>query len=82
MVAPTRGDATTVPILLTYRQIADDLAVRIATGEYAPGAKLPTYQELADLYSVGVTTAARAYAVLVDRGVVVGMAGRGMFVPD
>lgn len=71
-----------MPILLTYRQIADDMAVRISTGEYAPGAKLPTYAELAAIYSVSITTAARAYAVLVDREVVVGMTGRGMFAPD
>jgi DNA-binding transcriptional regulator YhcF (GntR family) len=71
-----------MPIRLTARQIADDLAVRIATGEYAPGARLPTYRELHDLYSIGVTTAAKVYALLQDRGIAVGYAGVGVFVAE
>jgi DNA-binding transcriptional regulator YhcF (GntR family) len=71
-----------VPVKLTYRQIADDVAARIATGEYRKGAELPSYRELAELYSVSVATASRAYGLLRDRGTVVGEPGRGMFVPD
>lgn len=69
------------PMRLNYREIADDLAERIRRGEYPPGAALPKYRELADLYSVSQATAARAYGLLRDRGVVVGEPGRGMFVP-
>ena len=71
-----------MPVPMTYRQIADDLAVRIATGEYAAGAKLPSYRELAELYSISVTTAARVYSLLIDRGIVVGAVGRGVYVAD
>jgi GntR family transcriptional regulator len=67
---------------MTYRQIADDLQARIARGEYPPGSTLPSYRELAELYSVGTTTAANVYRVLTDRGVVVGQAGRGVFVAE
>lgn len=71
-----------MPIRMTYKQIADDLASRIEAGEYAPGEALPTYKDLAEMYSVGVTTAARAYAVLTDRGVAIGQVGRRVFVPE
>lgn len=71
-----------VPVKLTYREIADDLAERIRHGEYQPGADLPSYRELAELYSVSVATAARAYGLLRDRGVVIGTPGRGMSVPE
>lgn len=67
---------------LTFRQIADDMAARIRAGEYPPGAELPSYQKLADVYSVSRATAARAYALLHDRGLVVGEPGRGVYVAD
>jgi DNA-binding GntR family transcriptional regulator len=69
-------------IPLSYAQIAEDLASRIRSGEYQPGAQLPTYQQIAALYSVSMSTAARAVALLRDRGLVVGAPGRGVFVAD
>lgn len=71
-----------MPIRLTYRQIANDLAERIARGEYAPGDQLPSYRETADLYSVSVSTAQRAIGLLQDRGVVRGEPGRGLYVAE
>lgn len=68
------------PQRLTYRQIADDLEDRIRVGDYPLGTQLPSYRELADLYSVGRATAAHAVALLVDRGVVVGQSGVGVYV--
>lgn len=62
-------------------QIADDLASRIKAGEYQPGDKLPSYSQLAELYSVKHGTIARVMLILRDRGVVVGAPGRGVFVP-
>jgi GntR family transcriptional regulator len=70
------------PVPLTYRQVADDLAARITRGEYKPGYAIPSYRELAELYSVSISTASRAVALLRDRGVVIGVPGRGVFVPD
>lgn len=65
---------------LSYADIAADITARIEAGEYAPGAKLPSYSQLADLYSVSISTAARAVALLRDRGVAVGAPGRGVYI--
>lgn len=65
---------------MSYRQIADDIAARIRGGEYRPGALLPSYAQLADLYGVSRSTASRAYGLLHDRGAVVSVAGRGVYV--
>lgn len=73
---------TAVPRRLTYRQIADDLADRIRSGEYQPGQQLPTYKEAADLYDVSEATAYRAMSLLIDRGLAVGEQGRGTFVRE
>ncbi|SCF21811.1 regulatory protein, gntR family [Micromonospora viridifaciens] len=70
------------PIPLSYSDIAADISSKIESGEYEPGAKLPSYSQLADLYAVSFSTAARAIALLRDRGVVVGSPGRGVFVAD
>lgn len=69
---------------LSYADIAADITARIEAGEYEPGAKLPSYSQLADLYSVSISTAARAVALLRDRGVAVGAPGRGVYIrqPD
>ncbi|MET7706574.1 winged helix-turn-helix domain-containing protein [Micromonospora sp. NPDC005413] len=69
-------------IPLSYVDIAADIAARIKTGEYEPGAKLPSYTQLGDLYSVSFSTAARAVALLRDRGIVVGAPGRGVYVKE
>jgi GntR family transcriptional regulator len=71
-----------MPIPMSYRHIADDISERIRVGEYPPGGQIPSYAELADIYSVSVSTAARAVGLLRDRGVVVGSPGRGVYVPD
>jgi GntR family transcriptional regulator len=70
----------TIP--LDYRGIANDIAARIATGEYPPGGKIPSYSQLAKLYSVSISTAQRAVIVLRERGLVVGAQGRGVFVRE
>ena len=67
---------------MTMEQIAADLTERIKRGEYAPGAQLPTYATLAGLYSVSGGTIARVMILLCATGVVVGVPGRGVFVPD
>ncbi|MFI5927648.1 winged helix-turn-helix domain-containing protein [Micromonospora sp. NPDC051543] len=54
----------------------------IANGEYAPGERLPTYNELSALYDVSVTTVQRAVIVLQTRGLVVGLQGRGLWVAE
>lgn len=61
-------------------QIFEDLADRIRSGEYPPGTELPSYRELAVLYSVGRTTMSVVLKRLKDAGLVVGVRGRGVFV--
>ena len=61
-------------------EIAEDIASRIATGEYKPGEQLPSYREIAELYGVHFATAARAMRDLRIRGIIVGSPGRGTFV--
>ena len=68
-------------IPLTAAQITEDLADRIRAGEYGePGTQLPTYAALAALYSVGESTITKVIGLLRERGVVVGVPGRGTFV--
>jgi len=71
-----------VPRHLTYAQIADDLADRIARGEYPPGTRLPSYTQLAELYDVSYRTIHRAIRILRHRRVVYGEPGRGVFPED
>ena len=71
-----------MPIPMSALDIADDLEDRIKRGEYAKGEQLPTYRELARLYNVGATTIFQVILRLKERGVVVGVRGRGTFVPD
>lgn len=70
-------------IPMSADQIARDLTDRIAAGDYGePGSQLPTYAALAGLYSVGVSTIAKVIMLLRERGVVVGVPGRGTFVAE
>jgi GntR family transcriptional regulator len=70
-------------IPMSADQIARDLTDRIAAGEYGePGSQLPTYAGLAALYSVSESTITKVIGLLRERGVVVGVAGRGTFVAE
>ncbi|GGM05992.1 MULTISPECIES: GntR family transcriptional regulator [Micromonospora] len=71
-----------MPIPMSSRQIADDLTARITAREYEPGTKLPSLRELADLYSVSVSTIQRALELTRERGLTVGRAGSGVYVAD
>lgn len=71
-----------MPVRMTFRDIANDLAARIRNGEYPPGSLIPSYADLADLYSVSTATAYRAVSLLTDRGLVRGEQGRGVFVVE
>lgn len=65
---------------MTYRQIADDMIDRISRGEYTVGQQLPSRAQLAAMYSVSVSTADSAMALIIDRGWAYGEVGRGTFV--
>jgi GntR family transcriptional regulator len=65
---------------MSSRQIADDLTARIRGQEYRPGDKLPSLRELAELYSVSVSTIQRALELTRERGLTVGRGGSGVYV--
>ncbi|KAA9164974.1 winged helix-turn-helix transcriptional regulator [Amycolatopsis acidicola] len=63
-----------------YLQVASGLRAAIKAGEYTPGAQLPSYQELAESWSVAINTAKSAVGLLRDEGLVVVRPGKGSFV--
>jgi DNA-binding transcriptional MocR family regulator len=63
-----------------YRTLADRVAADVARGRLRPGDRLPTQRRFARDHRVAVSTAARVYAELTRRGIVVGEVGRGTFV--
>jgi len=63
-----------------FLQLAGSLRASIQSGEYGPGAALPTYQELADTWGVALNTVKSAVALLRDEGLVVTRHGKGTFV--
>lgn len=69
---------------MTSTEIAEDIAARIARRErgYEAGDKLPSYAELAELYSVSPATMARVIRDLRVRRILKGLPGRGVFVAE
>lgn len=63
-----------------YVQLADVIAERIGRGELVPGERLPSEVELADEYGIARLTARRAVRLLVERGLVKTLSGKGSFV--
>jgi GntR family transcriptional regulator len=76
------GSLSVPPARLTYRQIADDLTDRIYRGEYEAGGPLPSYAQLAVMYTVSVSTVQAALRLLRERGLMVSVSTRGTFVVD
>lgn len=64
----------------SYTEIADELERRIGQGEWAPGDRLPTLQDLASEYGVGLRTIDSVVMVLKQRKIIQGRQGRGIFV--
>ena len=65
-----------------YQQVMARIKERIAVGDWAPGAKLPSIRELAVSLKVSVITIKRAYQELEHEGVIVVQHGKGCFVAD
>ena len=63
-----------------YRQLSDQIAARIRSGELARGERLPATRELATLLGVNRTTVSAAYEILETEGLIAGQVGRGSFV--
>ena len=63
-----------------YRQLAEIIRGRIASGEYPKGSRLPSESDFMEEFEIGRNTARRAVAVLRDEGVVETVATRGSYV--
>ena len=63
-----------------YRQIIDQILLRIASGQLRPGDRLSTVRQQAIALKVNPNTVARAYRELEIRGVVTTQRGTGTFV--
>ncbi|MEU6716229.1 GntR family transcriptional regulator [Nonomuraea sp. NPDC046802] len=65
-----------------HLQIAADLRAQIMAGALAPGAQLPSTQQLVERYSTANATVQRALSVLKDEGFLYGRPGKGVYVRD
>jgi DNA-binding transcriptional MocR family regulator len=63
-----------------YTTLVDDVAADIAAGRLKPGERLPPQRQFAYEKGIAASTAARVYAELLRRGLVVGEVGRGTFI--
>lgn len=71
---------TTTDQHLPSRRMAHELRAAIQSGEFPPGAKLPSERALAAQYNVARNTAREAIRLLADEGLVTAEHGRGVFV--
>lgn len=65
-----------------HQQIAAELFDSVSSGEYAPGAKLPSESDLMSSYGVGRSTARQALGLLVSWGIAEAKTGSGVYVRD
>lgn len=67
-----------------YQRLRDEIAARIAAGDWLPGEPIPTEAELTQLYGVATGTVRKAVDALVSEGLLQRRQGRGTFVrrPD
>lgn len=63
-----------------YQQIVDQVAAKVAAGDWPAGHALPSIRELASASQVSVITVKRAYLELERAGVIVTRHGKGSFV--
>ncbi len=73
------SDASGVP---RYRQIVDQVAHLVRSGQLTAGTRLPSVRELAGQMLVSLITVRRAYADLEAAGLIVRRQGQGTFVAE
>ena len=65
-----------------YLQLVERLQVQIVSGEYPPGAKLPSVRELAGIAAVNPNTMQKAFAELEDSGLIITQRTSGRVVTE
>src|SRR5690348_6455001 len=63
-----------------YLQVAEALRARIESDEFVPGDRLPSIRQLTEDFGHSGIVGQRAYAVLIDEGLVISRPGNGFFV--
>jgi GntR family transcriptional regulator len=63
-----------------YLQIVDQVKSMVASGVMKPGSQLPTVREVAAELRINFNTAARAYRLLHEEGIISTQQGRGTYV--
>lgn len=63
-----------------YHQLAERLSAQIATGELAPGVRIPSEHQLVAIYGIGRPTVRQALDALVRQGLLCRRRGSGTFV--
>ncbi|MBN1440772.1 MAG: GntR family transcriptional regulator [Anaerolineales bacterium] len=63
-----------------YLQIVEQVKSMVASGVLAPGSQLPTVREVAAELCINFNTAARAYRLLHEEGIISTQQGRGTYV--
>ena len=63
-----------------YLQIVDQVKSLVASGMLKPGSQLPTVREVAAELRINFNTAARAYRLLHEEGIISTQQGRGTYV--
>ena len=62
-----------------YNQVADDIRSKILTQSYGPEGRLPNFKELAETYSVSMSTIKKAMQILSEQNLIIARVGRGTF---
>lgn len=65
-----------------YVQLIDRIYKMVLSGEYPPGAKLPTVRELAELMQANPNTVQKALSYLEERGLIYTQRTTGKFITE
>lgn len=71
-----------MPRISDRQRIAQDIRDKIASGEYGPGAKLPSLREMSAHYGVSAEPVRSALLILQAEGLVEGHQGKGVYVTE
>ena len=77
-----RAMGTPIDTRKLYRQVADTVTASIKSGDYKPGARLPSERDLAASFKVSRPTIREAMIALEMRGLVEARHGSGIYVTD